>query len=494
MLKVPESSSLPAELKRVSSAQFKAFQQGLPSSIKDSGLWTRTIYIRRIGRVRLWPLSLLASFLFTYFLISFLRNTQALFPFSRLGIERPLNQTIDAPFLEGCQDPIRAALDHPRENAAFVVLARNKELDGVLSSMSYLERHFNQWFNYPYVFLNNEDFNSTFRSRVRNATSAEVEFGLVSKDAWGFPDWADVDDMKEAIAQQGDRAIMYGGLETYHHMCRFFSGFFFNHPALARYDWYWRVEPDVKFFCDITYDPFRYMAQKGKVYGFVIAIKELVETVPNMFRYTSAWKRKHDIGSSGMWKMMLKKEEGTKPEIGSLPIQKIPKEILQLDPIKAEDASHRSDPESMEGEAYNMCHFWSNFEIARLDFFRSPEYASFFEEMDLTGGFWRERWGDAPIHTLGAALLLEPEQVHYFRDIGYQHTDIRHCPANAPGKQLRRPPNADGSPTKHNDWDRPKINGPGCRCECPADVTEVEGKEGTCINEWAQVIGGWLDE
>ena len=49
------------------------------------------------------------------------------------------------------------------------------------------------------------------------------------------------------------------------------------------------------------------------------------------------------------------------------------------------------DPEGMEGENYNMCHFWSNFEIARLDFFRSKEYEEFFQMMDRSGGFWMER-------------------------------------------------------------------------------------------------------
>jgi Glycolipid 2-alpha-mannosyltransferase len=49
------------------------------------------------------------------------------------------------------------------------------------------------------------------------------------------------------------------------------------------------------------------------------------------------------------------------------------------------------DPYEMEGESYNMCHFWSNFEIARLDWFRSKEYNDFFETMDKSGGFWMER-------------------------------------------------------------------------------------------------------
>lgn len=490
MLKLPKQESIPAELKRVSSAQFKAFQQGLPSSIKHSSFWTKTIYVRRLGRVRLWPVAFVSSFILTFLAITGFHHSNNPFFY---GIERPLNVTIDAPFLTGCQDPVREAAEHPRENAAFVVLARNKEVDGVLSSMSYLEKHFNQWFNYPYVFLNNEEFDSTFKSKVRNATLADVEFGLVGPDAWGFPEWIDdVDELKESIAQQGDRAIMYGGLETYHHMCRFFSGFFFNHPLLLKYDWYWRVEPEVKFFCDITYDPFRFMAQENKVYGFVIAIKELVETVPNMFRYASAWKRKKNVKSTGMWKMLLKPTEEDKSSTKLSSKMRLPQEILQHDPIKPDDKSQQVSADGMEGEAYNMCHFWSNFEIARLDFFRSPEYLDFFHEMDLTGGFWRERWGDAPIHSLGAGLLLEPDQVHYFRDIGYQHTDIFHCPANAPGKQSKRPLKADGSRDDRG-WDRPKKNGAGCRCECPTDLPEVESKEGTCINEWADVIGGWLD-
>ena len=50
----------------------------------------------------------------------------------------------------------------------------------------------------------------------------------------------------------------------------------------------------------------------------------------------------------------------------------------------------------MEGEKYNMCHFWSNFEIAKLSFFRSKEYEDFFQMMDRSGGFWMERVSSCP--------------------------------------------------------------------------------------------------
>jgi alpha 1,2-mannosyltransferase len=58
------------------------------------------------------------------------------------------------------------------------------------------------------------------------------------------------------------KGVLYGGRESYHHMCRYFSGFFQLHPLLADVDYYWRVEPDVHFYCDLAYDPFRYMHQQ----------------------------------------------------------------------------------------------------------------------------------------------------------------------------------------------------------------------------------------
>jgi hypothetical protein len=30
------------------------------------------------------------------------------------------------------------------------------------------------------------------------------------------------------------------------------GSFFYKHPLLAKYKWYWRLEPEIKYFCDIT--------------------------------------------------------------------------------------------------------------------------------------------------------------------------------------------------------------------------------------------------
>lgn len=94
--------------------------------------------------------------------------------------------------------------------------------------MKSIERHFNRFWNYPYVFLNDGDFDDSFKETVQNYTESTVEFGKIDPSMWGFPDWFDIEVAKEGIRKQGDAGIMYGGMESYHHMCRFYSGYGFS--------------------------------------------------------------------------------------------------------------------------------------------------------------------------------------------------------------------------------------------------------------------------
>ena len=33
--------------------------------------------------------------------------------------------------------------------------------------------------------------------------------------------------------------------------------------------------------------------------------------------------------------------------------------------------------------------------------------------------YFQQRWGDAPVHSIAAALFSKPSQIHFFEDIGY---------------------------------------------------------------------------
>ena len=67
------------------------------------------------------------------------------------------------------------------------------------------------------------------------------------------------------------------------------------------------------------------------------------------------------------------------------------------------------------------------------------------------------------MHSLAAALLLRPEEVHYFADFGYVHEPFQACPFNAPGRQMPNSHTLGSEP-----WDpETETAAVGCRCACP---------------------------
>jgi len=279
-----------------------------------------------------------------------------------------------------------------RANATIVMLARNGDMQGVAKSMKQMEDRFNKRFRYPYVFLNEEPFTDQFKERVTGLTDSLVEFGLIPPEHWHQPDWIDEEKASAARAEMEKNRVIYGGSLPYRNMCRFNSGFFFRHELLAKYKYYWRVEPDVTFFCDLNFDPFLFMQDHEKVYGFTISLPEYGETIETLWQTVRGFMDENPD--------LLAPNNG----LGFI----------------SDDG----------GTTYNRCHFWSNFEIADLDFWRSEAYMKFFEHLDNAGGFYYERWGDAPVHSIGAALLAPKEKLHFFREVGYRHEPFQHCPMN----------------------------------------------------------------
>lgn len=287
--------------------------------------------------------------------------------------------------------------DPHRAKAAIVILARNSDIEGLNKTIPMFEDRFNKKFRYPYVFLNDVPFNEQFKNSIRKFTTNKVSFGTIPNEHWSYPSFINVTKADECRVDMERRDIIYGGSLSYRHMCRFNSGFFYRHPLLQEYDYYWRIEPWVEFLCDVDYDPFLFMKQNNKEYGFVIMVPEYIETVPTLWNTVEKFMEQY-------------------PQLVH------PKNTLSM--FRSSDGT------------YNLCHFWSNFEIGSLKFFRSGAYAKYFEFLDKAGGFFYERWGDAPVHSIGVAMFLPKEKIHFFEDIGYFHNPFYNCPAN-PALQLR---------------------------------------------------------
>lgn len=107
---------------------------------------------------------------------------------------------------------------------------------------------------YPWVFLNDEPFTEDFKAAVMSMTRSKVYFGQIPREHWSYPSWVD---LKKAAAERKkmeDENVIYGGSESYRMMCRFNSGFFYRHPLMMQFNYYWRVEPGVEYYCDVDRD------------------------------------------------------------------------------------------------------------------------------------------------------------------------------------------------------------------------------------------------
>ena len=61
-----------------------------------------------------------------------------------------------------------------RPRAALISLVRNAELDGILQSMRQLEYRWNEKYQYPWIFFNDEPFTEDFKVRLTHAPVKEV--------------------------------------------------------------------------------------------------------------------------------------------------------------------------------------------------------------------------------------------------------------------------------------------------------------------------------
>lgn len=137
------------------------------------------------------------------------------------------------------------------------------------------------------------------------------------------------------------------------------------------------------------------MREKDLKYGFAISLHEYENTIPTLWKTTQEFMAQY------------------------------PHHIIPANSSESLMSWITND----NGATYNLCHFWSNFEIGSLAFLRSQKYLDFFNHLDKAGGFFYERWGDAPVHSIAAALMLKKSEVHFFYDMGYYHNPFKNCPS-----------------------------------------------------------------
>ena len=285
--------------------------------------------------------------------------------------------------------------------------------------MKQLESTFNHKFNYPWTFFNDVEFSEEFKKATKALTNAQVSYHVIPKEHWDTPSFISNELYEESAQILKEQNVQYWDKISYHHMCRWNSGFFYKHPALEHTKYYWRVEPKTSYFCDVDYDVFRYMQDHNKTYGFNINLYDAPESIPSLWPETIKFLAAH------------------------------PEHLHKNNAMSWLVDSERRPEHNLKAHGYSTCHFWSNFEIADMGFWRGNAYSDFFEHLDRAGGFFYERWGDAPVHSIALGLFEDASRIHWqallycattfhslttlcrFKDIGYNHIPFYNCP-NSP--------------------------------------------------------------
>ncbi|ORZ22127.1 nucleotide-diphospho-sugar transferase [Absidia repens] len=264
------------------------------------------------------------------------------------------------------------------------MIVRNENLPDARAAMRAIQDRFNDQAKYPWILLNDQYFNAEFKRHISSIVAGKnisLSFGKIDTDAWGYPWWIDVPRVENGLEEDEH-------LSNYER-ARYQAGMFFHHPLFSNAEYAWRVDPGVLYTCTINEDPFSIMKKEKKKLGFVLTTKRDQTAIRSLWPTTISF-----IQKNSHW------------------IKPINQTIM---------------PWVTQNDDRQYWHMQSSFEIIDLSFVRSEAYQAYFNYLDLTGGFFYEKWDDS-IRTLAAAMFLNKNQIHFFDKIGYSKDDTSHCP------------------------------------------------------------------
>ncbi|GAA5872361.1 hypothetical protein JCM1840_004138, partial [Sporobolomyces johnsonii] len=271
-------------------------------------------------------------------------------------------------------------------NATIVILVdpSSNKYRTLLPTLENIENRFNRRLGYPIQLLTDGKLpDEVIRNRTDWITGGKATWSLITPEqGWGPPAWISRDEVEQSVKK-------IGFSEGYRNMCRFFSLWHWKHPAVAPYDYIWRLDDGgINFHCTLLEDPFLVMEAKRASYGYSIIDWEADFVIPTLWNTT----RKFLADSKA-------EEKGWLPRDNNLGF------------VSADG-----------GETYNRQMYYNNFEIVHRSFFESEPYQAYVNYLDRAGGFYKERWGDAPVRTIAVSLFLPKSAVHSFSSVtGYQH-------------------------------------------------------------------------
>ncbi len=248
----------------------------------------------------------------------------------------------------------------------------DKEIGMLFQSLKLLGENFLPNNDYPVVVLHDEIIEEEIFSQIRNYSGVNFQTILIDFNSPEYKSRTEFENVPENIYVPGvDRGFGIG----YRHMCRLYSYGMYEIPELQDTDYYLRLDCDSYFVDRVDYDIFKAMSDSGKIYGY------------------NAIHRDNPIVSQNLWE--VSKEWSETNRVLKVPMLQIPQ--------------------------YNV--YYTNFEIAKFDWFLKSGYKEFFEFLDEQNGIYVYRWGDHCIKYLGVEMFLEDDKKLYL-NLPYRHGNI----------------------------------------------------------------------
>ncbi|KAM0747060.1 nucleotide-diphospho-sugar transferase [Meredithblackwellia eburnea MCA 4105] len=284
---------------------------------------------------------------------------------------------------------LAASLPKKANATLLILVSPTADFRQLYGSLKNIEDSFNERLGYPYQLLTDGQLpNKQVMRKVDAITKGKASWWLMDDtQGWGKPSWVPKADVEDSIKEIGFN-------EGYRNMCRFYSGFFWRHPAVAKFDYIWRLDEGIHFWCKLEYDPFLEMQTKNKTIGYTLIRIESTRIV-----------------GKGLWDTS--------------------REFFNAHPEFVAKGNNLRLVSNDEGDTWNSKIIYNNFEISKRSIWESDAYLSYFNHIDQNGGIYRWRWGDAPIHTIGLAHTIpESEWISFSSTTGYQHGSGKfECPA-----------------------------------------------------------------
>jgi len=250
--------------------------------------------------------------------------------------------------------------DKPK--AAVYYLAKADRLNLLNSSLTSLYHSFLYRFDYPVIVFHEADSHDLIQLMFHKYQNIRLFFQEVQFD---------IPAHVVASAVRFDiKCLSHIG---YRHMCRFHAKQIYEQAILEGLVYVWRIDDDSLLPADINYDLFAFMQQHHFQYGY---IKIHVDS--------------YDC-TTGLWEAV--------------------KHYMKLKHIESSYFDKWNDPMI----------FYNNFEISALSLWMSKQYQDYIHYIDLLGGIYYYRWGDAPIKSIAVTLFVPENATRLFADITYQH-------------------------------------------------------------------------